>query len=180
MLSVIFEAKKGKRIAQTTLMNLLWDKVYFFVFSKVKNPTDAEDITIKTFTKVFRKLKLYNEDFEIFTWVKAIAYNTTIDHLRQHPNLNISLDRELDYLTIETPQPSPEQDLINKQNSSELEKAIANLPEIYREVIKLRFIEDKTYAEIAENQKVTLSNVKVRILRARKLLGESLEQIKKE
>ncbi len=170
LLELIEEAKKGRQFEQTTLMNLFWDKIYYFILSKIHDKTDAEDITILTFTKAFRKLKLYNEDFDFGTWIRAIAYNTMIDHIRAKPELNVSLDNEITHLDLEAMMPSPEQHLIIKQDNKKLMKAIENLPEIYQKVIKLRFWEEKTYKDIAMELNLTMSNVKVRILRARNLL----------
>lgn len=174
LLFLISECKKGKPSAQTTLMNLLWDRVYFFIFTKIKNKPDTEDITIKTFTKVFEKLKLYNKDFNFVTWVFAIAHNTMIDHTRKRPELNLSLDDELYDVSIATP--SPEESLIYEQNNDELLKNIEKLPETYKKIIILRYMEDQTYKEIAAELGLSLSNVKVRLLRAKKLLGEELSK----
>ena len=173
---LIGDAKKGKQSAQTALMNLFWDKIYYFVLSRLKNEADAEDVTIRTFTKVFRKLKLYNSDFDFYTWVRAIAYNTMIDQIRKKPELNISLDNELSGIDIEAAVPTPEQHFIIKQDNKKLMRAIGNLPEIYQRVIELRFLEEKTYKDIAEELDLTLSNVKVRILRARNLLEEQMKE----
>lgn len=83
--TIILEAKKGKQSAQNALIELLWNKVFFYVVSKIKNEAEAEDITVETFTKVLSKLKLYNEDFDFSTWVISIAHNTMIDHIRKSP-----------------------------------------------------------------------------------------------
>ena len=170
LLQIIEEAKKGKQFEQTTLMNLFWDKIYYYILSKIHNTTDAEDVAIRTFTKAFRKLKLYNEDFDFGTWLRAIAHNTMIDHIRAKPELNVSLDNELTHLNLAAMMPSPEQHLIIKQDNKKLMKAIENLPEIYQKVIQLRFLEEKTYKDISLELDLTMSNVKVRILRARNLL----------
>lgn len=172
--ALINDCKKGKQSAHTTLMNLLWDRIFYYVLSKVNNKTDAEDITIKTFTKVFRKLKLYNEDFDFLTWVRAIAHNTMIDHIRKKPGLNISIDDEFYNIDLASAMPSPEQSMITQQNNDKLLAEIEKLPEIYRKVISLRYLEDKTYKQISAQLNLSLSNVKVRILRARKLLEEAV------
>ena len=54
-------------------------------------------------------------------------------------------------------------------------KAIAKLREPYQKIIELRYIEDKTYKEIAEELNLTLPNVKVRLLRAKQLLTEVMQ-----
>ena len=173
--NIILEAKKGKRNAQNAVIELLWNKVYGYVYGKIRNEEEAEDIAIETFTKVFAKLKLYNEDFDFTTWVISIAHNTMIDHIRKSPKLNISIDDETNLLEILEDQPSPEEYLILKQDNDKLTNAIARLKEPYQKIIELRYIEDKTYKEIAEELNLSLPNVKVRLLRAKQLLMEVMQ-----
>ena len=123
--NIILEAKKGKRNAQNAVIELLWNKVYNYVYGKIRNEEEAEDVAIETFTKVFSKLKLYNEDFDFTTWVISIAHNTMIDHIRKSPKLNISLDDDTNFLEILEDQPSPEEYLILKQDNDKLITAIA-------------------------------------------------------
>ena len=129
---IILEAKKGKRNAQNAVIELLWYKVYSYVLLKVRNEEEAEDITIETFTKVFSKLKLYNEDFDFTTWVISIAHNTMIDHIRKSPKLNISIDDETNLLEILEDQPSPEEHLILIQVNDKLIIAIGTLREPFQ------------------------------------------------
>ena len=154
---------------------LLWYKVYNYVNVIIRNEEEAEDIAIETFTKVFTKLKLYNEDFDFTTWVISIAHNTMIDHIRKSPKLNISLDDDTNFLEILEDQPSPEEYLILKQDNDKLITAIAQLREPYQRIIELRYLEDKTYKEIAEELNLSLANVKVRLLRAKQLLMEVMQ-----
>lgn len=173
--TIILEARKGKRNAQNAVIELLWNKVYNYVYGKIRNEEEAEDVAIETFTKVFTKLKLYNEDFDFTTWVISIAHNTMIDHIRKSPKLSISIDDETNLLEILEDQPSPEEYLILKQDNDKLNKAIAKLRDPYQKIIELRYIEDKTYKEIAEELNLTLPNVKVRLLRAKQLLMEIMQ-----
>lgn len=173
--NVILEAKKGKRNAQNAVIELLWNKVYNYVLSKVRIEEEAEDITIETFTKVFAKLKLYNEDFDFTTWVISIAHNTMVDHIRKSTKLNISIDDESYLFEILENEPSPEESLILKQDNDKLTKAIEKLKEPYQKIIILRYVDDKTYKEIAEELNLTLPNVKVRLLRAKQLLVEVMQ-----
>ena len=173
--NIILEARKGKRNAQNAVIELLWNKVYNYVYGKIRNEEEAEDVAIETFTKVFTKLKLYNEDFDFTTWVISIAHNTMIDHIRKSPKLNISLDDDTNFLEILEDQPSPEEYLILKQDNDKLITAIAQLREPYQRIIELRYLEDKTYTEIAEELNLSLANVKVRLLRAKQLLMEVMQ-----
>ena len=171
---IIVDAKKGKRVAQNLLIEILWQRVYSYVYIKIKNEEEAEDITIETFTKVLSKLKLYNEDFDFKTWVISIAHNTMLDHIRKSSRLNVSISDDLNYNLIKDSEKSPEDYLILQQDNDQVLKAIEKLPLKYKRIIELRFLEDKTYKEIAEELNLTLPNVKVRVLRARQLLVDIL------
>ena len=69
-------------------------------------------------------------------------------------------------------QRTPEDEVIDKQRLQLLRAAVAELPERYRRVIELRYYEDLAYEEIAERLGLTLSNVKIQILRAKNMLSE--------
>lgn len=172
---LIADAKKGKRQAQNVLMDLFWSNVYHYVFSKIQDENESEDIAIETFTKVFAKLKLYNDDFDFKTWLLSIAHNTMIDHIRKSSVLNISLDDENRFFEIEEDLPTPEESLILKQDNDAVTTFIAKLKPEYKRIIELRYLEDKTYKEIAEELNLSLANVKVRLLRAKQLLQEILK-----
>ncbi len=172
---IITEARKGKRQAQNILMDLFWKNVFGYVNSKIENDDEAEDIAIETFTKVFAKLKLYNSDFDFKTWLISIAHNTMIDHIRKSSHLQISLDDENIYFEIEEDLPTPEESLIQQQDNDALDEQIQKLKPEYRKMIELRYLEEKTYKEIAEELDLSMANVKVRLLRARQLLKEILK-----
>lgn len=172
---IVAEARKGKRQAQNVLMDLYWDDVYGYVYARIKDVDEAEDISIETFTKVFAKLKLYNSDFDFKTWLISIAHNTMIDHLRKSNRLNLSLDDETVYLNIQGQNPSPEESMILKQEDDEFYINLQKLKPDYKKIIELRYLEEKTYKEIAEELNLSMANVKVRILRARQLLQEIIK-----
>lgn len=172
--SLISEAKKGKRQEQNLLMDLFWNNVFDYVLSKIKDEEETEDIAIETFTKVFAKLKLYNSDFDFKTWLISVAHNTMIDHIRKSPKLNISLDDENYKIEIEEELPTPEENLIQKQANDDLRSQLKKLKPEYRHILELRFLEERTYKEIADELNLSMANVKVRLLRARQLLREIL------
>lgn len=173
--NTISEARKGKRQAQNVLMDLFWKNVYGYVNSKIQNEDEAEDVAIETFTKVFAKLKLYNSDFDFKTWVLSIAHNTMIDHIRKSPELQISLDDDNYFIEIQEDLPTPEESLIQKQDNDAFDQNIQKLKPEYRRIIELRYLEDKTYKEIADELQLSMANVKVRLLRARQILQEILK-----
>ncbi len=171
----IEKAKIGDQVAFTFLLDFYWNEVYGFMLKRTENETDAEDITIETFSKAFDKLAAYNPEFQFNTWLIAIAKNVHIDILRKKKSsLFVEITDEEDYqaYNIADTTPSAEDVLITEQNLSQLLQYIKELKPHYQEVIQLRYFQEMSYQEIANQLEEPLSNVKVKILRAKKLLAE--------
>jgi RNA polymerase sigma factor (sigma-70 family) len=174
----IEKAKIGDQVAFTFLLDFYWNEVYGFMLKRTENETDAEDITIETFSKAFDKLATYNPEFQFNTWLIAIAKNVHIDILRKKKlSLFVEITDEEDYqaYNIADTTPSAEDELITEQNLSQLLQYIKELKPHYQEVIQLRYFQEMSYQEIANKLDEPLSNVKVKILRAKKLLAEIIQ-----
>ena len=174
----IEKAKIGDQVAFTFLLDFYWNEVYGFMLKRTENETDAEDITIETFSKAFDKLATYNPEFQFNTWLIAIAKNVHIDILRKKKSsLFVEITDEDDYqaYNIADTTPSAEDKLITEQNLSQLLQYIKELKLHYQEVIQLRYFQEMSYQEIANQLDEPLSNVKVKILRAKKLLAEIIQ-----
>ncbi|MEN8124092.1 MAG: RNA polymerase sigma factor [Bacteroidota bacterium] len=173
IIALINKAKKGDQIAYKTLLNTYWKDVYRFQMSKCKNEDEAEDITIKTFAKAFDKIDTFDKKYQFKTWLISISSNIFIDHLRKQKTETVSMhknDSEIFKITDE--EPSPADKLINEQNLAQLKEYIKQLKPHYQEVINLRYFNELSYKEIAEQLDEPLTNIKVKLLRARKLLSE--------
>ena len=174
----IEKAKIGDQVAFTFLLDFYWNEVYAFMLKRTENETDAEDIAIETFSKAFDKLATYNPEFQFNTWLIAIAKNVHIDILRKKKSsLFVEITDEEDYqaYNIADTTPSAEDKLITEQNLSQLLQYIKELKPHYQEVIQLRYFQEMSYQEIANQLDEPLSNVKVKILRAKKLLAEIIQ-----
>ena len=137
--------------------------VYAAAFSVCKNAADAEDILQETFLQYHQTNKQFDSEQHIRAWLLRVALNRAKDVYRQKKRRReTALEDYMETLTF----PSPE--------SGALFSAVMALPEHYRSVIHLFYYEDYTVDEIAKLLRLTQSNVKVRLSRARKLLKESL------
>ena len=177
--SKIEKAKKGDQIAFTFLLDYFWNEVYGFMLKRTENETTAEDITIETFSKAFDKIGSYNPEFQFNTWLIAIAKNVYIDLLRKKKTslfIEITDNEDQQAYNIADPTLSAEDALIKEQNLSRLLQCIKELKPHYQEVIQLRYFQEMTYQEIALKIDEPLSNVKVKLLRAKKLLAEIIER----
>jgi RNA polymerase sigma-70 factor (ECF subfamily) len=171
----IEKAKQGDQVAFTFLLNHYWNEVYGFMLKRTENETTAEDITIETFSKAFDKIVTYNPEFQFNTWLIAIAKNVHIDLLRKKKAslfIEITDEENQQAYNIADTTPSAEDKLITEQNLSLLLQYIKELKPHYQEVIQLRYFQELSYQEIATKIDEPLSNVKVKLLRAKKLLAE--------
>ena len=167
-------AKKNNQKAFSFLLNKFWDDVYNFQLKRINNEANAEDITIESFTRAFEKINTYNEKYLFKTWLITISKNLHIDQLRKNKNLFNDLDSSIFHQIVET-SPSPEDDLINEQKLNTLKKNIDKLKPVYKKAIKLRFFDELSYKEIAFKLDQPINNIKVRIMRAKRILSTIIE-----
>ncbi|RXR18313.1 sigma-70 family RNA polymerase sigma factor [Flavobacterium amnicola] len=175
----IDKAKQGDQVAFTFLLDHYWNEVYGFMLQRTENETDAEDITIETFSKAFDKIAAYNPEFQFNTWLIAIAKNVHIDLLRKKKSsLFIDITDEEDDIAygIADDSPSAEDQIITEQNLNRLLQFIKQLKPAYQEVIQMRYFQEMSYQEIAEDLNEPLNNVKIKLLRAKKLLAEIISK----
>lgn len=174
----IAKAKQNDQKAFNFLLDTFWDDVYGFQLKRTENENDAEDITIQTFSKAFDKINTYDENYKFKTWLITISKNIHIDLVRKEknkvsqsfPNDEESMNQILDNA------PSPEDKIITEQNLAKLLKDIKKLKPDYQEVIQLRYFQELSYKEISEKLGEPMNNVKVKLLRAKKLLAEVIKK----
>ncbi len=171
----INEAKSGNQSAFRTILNHFWGYVYNYLISKKINDEDAEDITIQTFSKAFEKINLFDDKYEFKTWLISISKNIHKDNLRKKEITTANLAEHHTNSFIDK-NPSPEEQLILKQNLAELLKDIKQLKPKYQQIINLRFFQELSYKEISEQIGEPMNNVKVKLLRAKKLLAEIIKK----
>ena len=172
--NAISKAKKNDQIAFNFLLDTFWNDVYAFQLRRTQNENDAEDITIQTFSKAFDKINTYNDDYKFNTWLITISKNIHIDLVRKQKKSiqNTSKDNDENFLDIIDDSPSPEDKIITEQNLAKLLRDIKKLKPHYQEVINLRFFQELSYKEISTELNEPSNNVKVKLLRAKKLLAE--------
>lgn len=172
----IKEAKKGNQAAFNYLLDKYWNDVYGFQLKKTRNEYEAEDITIQTFSRAFNKIESFDENYSFSTWLIAISKNLHVDLIRKkNASIRSTTEESAKVHKIADETPSIEDKLITEQHLAQLLTDIKQLKPHYQEVINLRYFQEKTYKEIAENLQEPMNNVKVKLLRAKKLLAEIIE-----
>ncbi|WP_439128061.1 RNA polymerase sigma factor [Polaribacter sp.] len=179
ILKNISKAKEGSQAAFRFLLNTFWADVYNYQLKRTKSENDSEDIAIQTFSKAFDKIATFDEQYVFKTWLITISKNVHIDLLRKK-NSSISIEttkeqEEKVYLVIDE-NPTPEDKIIRDQNLAKLLRDIKQLKPKYQEVIQLRYFQELSYKEISNQINEPMSNVKVKLLRAKKLLAEIIKR----
>lgn len=177
----IEKAKKGKQTAFNYLLDKFWNEVYGFQLKRTQNEYDAEDITIQTFSRAFDKIDTFDSSYNFKTWLFTISKNIHVDLIRKK-NASIrsrTTDEEDDKVhRIADDAPTIEDTLITEQNLAQLLRDIKKLKPHYQEVINLRYFQEMSYKEISANLQEPMNNVKVKLLRAKKLLAQVIENRK--
>jgi len=168
--------ESGDRAAYSQLMDTYFDKVYTRMMKMTGQPGDSEDLTMEAFNKAFSKLGQYTPDFAFSTWLYRIAKNNCIDHLRKSKRDNDTIVNEheaeggITAHELANQLPSPEQLLINQQETRLLREIVDTLHPKYKDIIKLHYFKELSCEEIALQLDLPEGTVKVRLFRARELL----------
>ncbi len=163
-----FLQKKYKRIIASLIRKM------------VQNEDDVDDLTQESFIKAFNALSTFQFGYSFSAWLYRIASNTCIDFLRKKRFPTISIDKPIGnsednhFFEIEDKTYMPDDSVMSEEKLAALREAIDNLPENYREIIKLRHEKEMDYKNIAELLDLPLGTVKAHLFRARKLLLEEL------
>lgn len=168
--------------AYAELMERYRESIYFMLLKMVNNKDDADDLTIEAFGKAFKRLAQYTPKFAFSTWLFKIASNNAIDFIRKKRIKALSLDtgfRNDEGSTMEIAvsddKPDPIQALQKKERVERMREVVSKLKPRYRELIELRYFEEFSYDEIAEELDLPLGTVKAQLFRAREFLYQIMK-----
>ena len=141
------------------------NKIYRFIYLKVKNQELAEDIFQETFVKIINTLQLgnYNEEGKFLPWAMRIAHNLVIDYFRKSSKVRMiseSSSKSEDF-SIFSVLSSNDDDTLKSLSKTELEtqmvELIDYLPESQKEIIKMRVFQDLSFKDIAELEGISIN-----------------------
>jgi RNA polymerase sigma factor (sigma-70 family) len=171
----------GDNDAFETLLSRYKQRIYSFIFSKIKDAELADDIFQDTFIKVIKTLKrgAYNEEGRFLSWVMRIAHNLIVDHFRRKQRMPMyeSHDTEKDvFYRVSEPSQNIEDMLIDTQIKEDLNALMLELPENQIEVLRMRLYQDMSFKEIAARTNVSintsLGRMRYGLINLRKLIDE--------
>jgi RNA polymerase sigma factor (sigma-70 family) len=183
LVKLAVETKDQQAFAK--LMARYKDSIFFMVLKMVHNRDDAEDITIESFGKAFNRLDKYDAKYAFSTWLFKIATNSCIDFIRKKRLETTSIDQtfgndEGDEMTIDIKSDSlnPEEKYMRKQRSISVRGTLEKLDEKYKVLIEMRYYQELSYEEIAQELNIPLGTVKAQLFRAKELLYKMLDKSK--
>lgn len=153
---------EGENQAFNVLLNRYKDKLYSYIYYIVRNSEMTEDIFQETFMKAIITIRQgrYNENGKFSAWLRRIAHNLIIDSFRQEKSENlVSCDEpEVNILNnIGLAEGTIESAIVNRQILSDVRRLMEFLPDEQREVVYMRFYQDLSFKEIAEQTGVSIN-----------------------
>ena len=153
---------QGENQAFNVLLNRDKDKLYSYIYFIVRNSEMTEDIFQETFMKAIVTIRQgrYNENGKFSAWLRRIAHNLIIDSFRQEKSENlVSCDEtEVNILNnIGLAEGTIETAIVNRQILDDVRRLMDFLPDEQREVVYMRFYQDLSFKEIAEQTGVSIN-----------------------
>lgn len=182
---LITRYQQGDEQALAHLIQKHQKELFSYIYYKVMDEELANDFFQETFIKIIINLKekKYTEENKFILWAKRIAMNLIIDHYRaksKHQNISETTfqDDEFSIFDIlQEPEDNVEDKLILSQIYSDLGQILTFLPQNQQEIIKMRFYDNLTFKEIAEQTETsintTLGRMRYALMNIRKIIAEN-------
>jgi RNA polymerase sigma factor (sigma-70 family) len=178
---LILAFQEGNVDAYSILVTRFKDPLINFIFRYVGDMDLAADILQDTFLRVYHKKHLYKTIAKFSTWIYTIAGNLAKSELRSSrrkytTRMTAKQDGESEFdIPLPDQDPQPDRTADSALLYQAIQQALLELPEVFREAVVLRDIQDLSYEEIAEITEQPIGTVKSRINRGRKQLQELLQ-----
>ena len=173
---------QGNELSLEILIKRHQQRLYSYIYSKVKVSVITEDLFQDTFIKVIRTLKLgnYNEEGKFLPWVLRIAHNLIIDHFRKLKRMSTfkNTDDFDIFSLISDGNLDAEKKMIQQLVLSDVSELIHELPKEQKEVLVMRIYKDMSFKEISENTNVSINTALGRMRYALMNLRKIIEKNK--
>jgi RNA polymerase sigma-70 factor (ECF subfamily) len=172
----VYRAQQGDRDAFSELVHLLSPRLLRTALRLVKDRADAEDVVQMALLSAFQHLATFRRESSLSTWLTRIAVNEGHNLLnrkrRETANVtHISPERTEDHrYKLRSPQPNPEQNCLIAEMRRFFRRGLDAIDPAYANILRMRVLDQLKYREIAKLQGLSVSSVKTRIHRARRML----------
>ncbi|MDO4255340.1 MAG: sigma-70 family RNA polymerase sigma factor [Kocuria sp.] len=148
--------------------------VFSFVTARTPSREVAEEVSADVWLGCWRSARAFRNDSQVLTWLLGIAKRQIYSHTRRQYPPQVPLDE--DQYTIPAAEAGPDQMAVSADETRTLLAALKALPVDLNEVVRLAWVYELPYAEIAELTGIPPGTVKSRVSRARRLLRETLRR----
>jgi len=160
-------------------------KIYRQALRFTKNERNADDILQEVFLTLVEKLETFRYESKFSTWLFGITKNTSLMYLRKHKKYQSEVFLQDDtyseegaqyLIPVEDWRFIPDQILIQEKKRENIDKAMMEIPEIYRTVLRLKDMEGHSSKEVSKLLGLSVAAVKSRVLRARLQIKDKLSE----
>ena len=160
------------------------EKIYRFIYLKVKDKALSDDLFQETFVKIINTLKLgaYNEEGKFLPWAMRIAHNLVIDHFRRSSKVRMisessSLKEDFNIFSVLSCETKNVQEqLTYDELENQMVDLIEHLPQSQKDILKMRIFQDLSFKDIAEMEDISintaLGRMRYALINLRKLIDK--------
>lgn len=172
----------GQEKAFEVLLNRHKNKIYNYIFMKIRDEALSQDIFQETFIKIIKTLKkgAYNEEGKFLPWAMRIAHNLMIDHFRKTNKVRMiseSSSRSDDYNIfdlLELKDNNIEDEIVHNELVNQMIELIDHLPDSQRDILNMRIFKEMSFKDIAQKENVSintaLGRMRYALINIRKLI----------
>ena len=172
-LAEIIRTKNEELFAE--IINRYQQKLFYYVNRLINHPDEAEDIVQDVFIKVYKNLNGYDSRLKFSSWIYRIAHNEAVNWLRKNTRYQKESIDQSDYLAATLTDGKDFTEALDLRTElGKANQAIDKLPKKYKEVMILKFVEEKSYEEISDILKKPINTIGVLINRGRKMLKSQI------
>ena len=161
--------KSGSKAGFEELINRYSSRLYHYLYPKMQNPQDVEDIVQETFLKAYKNILRFDNQYKFSTWIYTIATRSAISHLRK----SRPTDSPVDHLESDA---DPQSKWLQEEERSRLWYWAKKLPKLQYQALWLRYIEEMSVKEMGRVMKKSQIYIRVLLHRARLKLSEMVPQ----
>lgn len=179
---LISEYIKGNEKAFEVLVMRHKNKIYRFIYMKLRDQDLTEDIFQETFVKIINTLKMgtYNEEGKFLPWAMRIAHNLVIDHFRRNSRVRMvsessSANPDFNiFNTLKLTDENREEQITREELETQMVGLIEHLPASQRDILKMRLFQDLSFQDISEKEDISintaLGRMRYALINLRKLI----------
>lgn len=173
----VSQAQQGDRKAFTKIVEAYQRPVYNVCYRMLGNVVESEDAAQEVFVRAFFKLDTYDSKRKFSSWLFSIASHYAIDLLRKRRIQVVSWDDLPPWRWLPSDDsPQPEEAMLEAEATQEVHALLNTLPADYRAAVILKYWHNMPYEEIAQTLNTTVSAIKSKLFRARKMLAKTAEE----